>query len=280
MPKDLTYTLEISEEADFNFSNPVFTADGIEDLTPLTTGDVEYILPIELRFGVYKWHVAAFDELENSGGFSDPFEFTIREIELPPPRQLRLDPDLEFIKDTTPKFTWEPPETADLPSLVSYQLQVVQRGRPFQDPFFDSGLNVTVIPPATEYQTKLNEALSDSRYQWRVIARDAKSEATSDEAAFTVDTILPLKPEELQEIIINPNADVRLFSWKRSVDPDPPGRPGDQSGVEKYNVVVTQKLTGLVVEDKPVSDSTCTFENNTNCRFITERWHRATTPST
>ena len=266
VPKDATYILEIGEGADFtNLAIPRIA--GITDQDPTTTGDVEFTLPDELQFGDYVWRVAAVDEVQNTGGFSDPFEFTIRKIELSPPTQLRLDPDLEFIKDSTPEFTWAPPQTGD---PVSYQLQVVQLGRPFQAPFF---LNVTLsspgegIPPATEYQTKPTEALADTRYEWRVIATDAAvptpNVKTSEVAAFTLDTLAPTEPGLPRDVTAAADARVRTFEWTPSTDPvpDPPGAAGDESGVNLYRILIlgVQNLVFTRSTGEICSGDLCTF---------------------
>ena len=138
------------------------------------------------------------------------------------------------------RFTWD---------VEEYVLEVVQSGDGFGvRPF---AIEEVVSGDRTEFQVGSADALADTIYRWRVIAKDKLLNAgTSDERSFTVDTIVPPAPGNLTEVTTDPDALVRVFTADRSIDPVPPsGTTGDESGVDFYNLVITGPLNIVFTAD-------------------------------
>ena len=133
----------------------------------------------------------------------------------PFPQQLELPPRDFFTNDTRPEFRWVD-NTGD---VTEYQLQVIA---------LLMGADINVGPyviqellPDTTTSFQAPSALSDRRYQWRVIARDfARNEAISETRTFTIDTVAPAPPAVLTSPVGLINDDTPLFQWAGSTSKD------------------------------------------------------------
>ena len=205
-----------------------------------------------LADGSYTWRVIALDKALNTAP-SVIRTFTV-DTTAPGAPALVSPTDGAFLNDTTPFFDWN----ASTRDVDTYRLQVVKSGDQFQEPFVINSGDIT----QTQFQATGD--LADTIYLWRVIATDkAQNPATSDARTFVLDTILPEPPEQLTEITTGDEFR-ELFSWVRSVDPQPQtGTTGDESGVDFYNVVIIgpQEITAKVVDNATLCPaSICTFD--------------------
>ena len=144
------------------------------------------------------------------------------------------------------RFTWD---------VEEYVLEVVKSGDGFGvRPF---AIEEVISGDRTEFQVGSADALADTIYRWRVIARDkVLNVGTSDQRSFTVDTISPTVPGIPTDVTITADALVREFTWDQSTDPVPPsGTTGDESGVDFYNVVITGPVNIVATADD--SEAVC-----------------------
>ena len=160
---------------------------------------------------------------------------------------------VDFTNDNTPLFDWDAPSVG-VPDV--YQMQVVT-GDNFDGPFLinEGGIVDTEFPsPVT---------LPDDTYLWRVIVTDAIGNSdTSAGQSFKVDTISPTQPANLTEVTAGDERE-RVFTWGRSSDPAPeaPGAAGDESGVDKYSVLINPGNITATLDDSDANcpDDLCTF---------------------
>ena len=269
----------------FDWEAPASTADLFDYVLQVTSGDIEAgSFDIEvvvagdttefqavgnLADATYRWRVLARDRALNVAKTGDR-TFTVDTV-APEPPPLVTPQDGAFLNVTTPFFDWDAsPSTED---VFDYLLQVTSGG--LATGSFD--IVVVVQHPTTEFQASVD--LADASYEWRVIAGDrALNTSSSVSRAFSVDTIRPTVPAGVTEVTSPAAGDppeatgdlssslVRVFTFKRSVDPVPPtGTTGDESGVGFYNV----SITGPVAVTDVVADIECTLELNTLCGFTT-----------
>ena len=146
-----------------------------------------------------------------------------------------------FLNSATPFFRWTP----SAGDVADYLLQVTSADS--FNPHLD--IEVVIPHPGTGHQTV--SPLNDAIYRWRVVARDlALNTASSVTGTFTVDTIAPLTPTNLTDVTVDPEDLTRTFTWDRSVDLVPTGgTPGDESGVDFYNVVITGLVNIVATAD-------------------------------
>ena len=187
----------------------------------------------------YRWRVIARDEAFNAGT-SDIRTFTV-DTDAPVPPELVSPADLpatgSFLNTGGVFFDWSASQTpAD---VEEYLLQVVLSGDEFRIGSFARFKTADAL--TTELQLQTADLLDDAAYEWRVVAQDlALNTASSVTRTFKVDTLPPSRPQNLEEVTVDPRAFARVFEWDPSIDPvpPPPGTTGDESGVKFYNVEI------------------------------------------
>ena len=209
----VTYNLEITLTTDAQFSSPIFTADGIVDGDPGTTGDIEFTLPDAgaLAEAIYLWHVRAVDLVGNAGGFSANGTVRVDDDE-PPLAPTALDPTGGSTADgATPMFKWtqvsDPPDTGDL----TYVLEIATGDNPitgdsgeFINPVFVTG-DIPDIVAETSGDTQIikftlpvEAALEPGLHTWHVRAVDGVGNtgdfSTADTFVVPVDSTAPDVP--------------------------------------------------------------------------------------
>ncbi len=204
----------------------------------------------------YRWRVVARDQALNTAS-SVTRTFTVDTVApgVPP---LVSPAQGAFLNIGGVFFDW----TASAGVVFDYRLLVTSGDIVFGPFDIDE-----VLPGATtQFQVLAGNLLNDAIYQWRVVARDrALNTASSATRAFVVDTLAPTTVENLQDVSINPDAEVRTFQWDRSIDPVPSTGTGcDESGVDFYNIQITGPVTVVATADD--SEAECP---GGLCNFIT-----------
>ena len=205
----------------------------------------------ELNDGVYQWKVIATDRAFNTAG-SITQTFTL-DATPPGTADLVAPEDNAFLNDDAPLFDWEASSEAT-GDVVTYRLQVTSGGA-FIQPL---AIDAVTTGDTTQFT---GDALPDDTYQWRVIATDsALNASTSDTRSFSVDTLDPPTPTNLTDITVDPEDFTRTFTWNRSVDQIPAGgTPGDESGVDFYNVEITGPVIVIATADDVCPAGVCQF---------------------
>ena len=205
----------------------------------------------ELNDGVYQWKVIATDRAFNTAG-SITQTFTL-DATPPGTADLVAPEDNAFLNDYAPLFDWEASSEAT-GDVVTYRLQVTSGGA-FIQPL---AIDAVTTGDTTQFT---GDALPDDTYQWRVIATDsALNASTSDTRSFSVDTLDPPTPTNLTDITVDPEDFTRTFTWNRSVDQIPAGgTPGDESGVDFYNVEITGPVIVIATADDVCPAGVCQF---------------------
>ena len=138
-----------------------------------------------LKTGEYFWRVRSAD---TNGSWDNWEEANIQSISLRPlipPKVTLNNPKSISTNDTTPIFEWQPVESA-----VGYEIQI-DRTSAFHTPLINENLTEVF------YSISLDNALSESKYYWRVRAKNQSDEygAWSSYAIFSVDLTGPNPPK-------------------------------------------------------------------------------------
>ncbi|MCD6166249.1 hypothetical protein J7K19_06045, partial [bacterium] len=132
------------------FSSPKIDRFGLTSSTYTTTSP--------FTDGTYYWRVRAKDNLNNWGGWSTVWSFTI-DTQGPPVPNLISPANGSTTNDNTPTFDWD-----DITDAVEYQIQVDNNSN-FSSPERNQvGLTTSTYTPTS--------SLSDGTYYWRVRAKD------------------------------------------------------------------------------------------------------------
>ena len=178
----------------------------------------------------YTWSVAAYDQVGNTGAFTDTWSFTIDTT--PPPAITLLTPEHNArISDTTPTLTWN---TSTSPDLAGYLL--------------DFNGVVTDVGDVTTYTTSL---LADGTYTWTVATYDQVGNAGAfvSPRSFTVNSTGP-DPVSLSSPADDSatNDTTPTLTWSASSSTDAAGYLLDFNGTILELGDLTAHTTGVLSE--------------------------------
>jgi uncharacterized repeat protein (TIGR01451 family) len=178
----------------------------------------------------YTWSVAAYDQVGNTGAFTDTWSFTIDTT--PPSAVTLLSPGhTARISDTTPTLTWG---SSASPDLGGYLL--------------DFNGVVTDVGDVTTYTTSL---LADDTYTWTVATYDQVGNAGTFVSpwSFTVDSTGP-DPISLSSPVDGDatNDTTPTLTWSASSNPDAAGYLLDFNGTIMDVGILTSHTTEVLSE--------------------------------
>ena len=172
---------------------------------------------VALADATYRWRVIA--QASQSNGLNTATSvtrtFTVETAQVRPPALVSPE-DIAFLNTRTPFFDWDAAVEKTPGALKEYRL-LVTSGDIVTGPFdIDK-----VIPGVTnEFQVQPADALGDTTYLWRVIAKDTSGDtASSVSRTFTVDVTPPGAPalvEPVDKALLNTSTP--FFKWSTAVD--------------------------------------------------------------
>ena len=210
----------------------------------------------------------------NASEFSEPIRFTIDTLSPTPPQELSSTSIGGAITpDRTPTFQWKrstdpgfvaPGDERNRGSGVDrYTVEIRRTGDGTPAVVVGVVLDGTcsaVTNLCTFDVSGAGVLLEDDQYTVLVQAIDnVGNSGAAAVLALTVDSLGPLPPiVSLVSIGTGENPEA-VFRWTRSQDqiPGAPGRAGDESGVDFYNVVVKEVPAGTAVAEATVFDAQC-----------------------
>ena len=230
-------------------------ATGPFELEAVVPGDTtEFQATDSLADDVYRWRVLARDAAGNTGS-SVTFTFTVDTV-APDGPGLSAPADQAFLNADPELFRWN---RVSGQGVVDYLIQVTS-GDISTGPYV---IDEVVVHPVRRFDTPPGLNLKDTRYRWRVQARDAADNiGVSGTRTFTIDTIAPTDPTGLVDVTATADANVRVFNWTPSEDPVPAtGTTGDESGVDFYRVVIPGEVAGDTVDHATCDANVCQYES-------------------